>query len=120
MEDHDNGTDLESIDNSEKSYSHDLESYWIQECAYVNMDASISLPSDPKSIEEALAGPHKEDRGGPRSEGAVRYGPCARPWMGPRRWEHLPKDRRAFRCAGSRPARRAYAGSRKPSGHRPA
>jgi len=36
--------------------------------------------------------------------------PCAaRPWMGPRRWEHLPKDRLASRCAGSRPARRAYA-----------
>ena len=45
-EDYDNGTDLESIDNSEKSYFHDLESYWIQECAYVNMDTSISLPSD--------------------------------------------------------------------------
>ena len=58
---YDNETDLESVDNSEKSYFHDLQSYWIQECAYINMDASISLPSDPKNIAKALAGPHKEE-----------------------------------------------------------
>ena len=49
------------MDNSEKSYFHDLQSYWIQECAYINMDTSISLPSDPKNIAEALAGPHRDE-----------------------------------------------------------
>ena len=58
---YDNETDRESVDNSEKSYFHDLLSYWIQECAYINMDTSISLPSDPKNTEEALAGPHREE-----------------------------------------------------------
>ena len=58
---YDNETDRESVDNSEKSYFLDLLSYWIQECAYINMDTSISLPSDPKNTEEALAGPHREE-----------------------------------------------------------
>ena len=60
-EDNDNAIELETVDDSEKSFFHDLESYWIQECAYINMDASISLPSDPKSMADALAGPNKEE-----------------------------------------------------------
>jgi hypothetical protein len=50
-----------SIDNSEKSYFYGLESYWIQDCAYLKMDSSISLPSDPKNMADALAGPHEEE-----------------------------------------------------------